>query len=107
MAVVTLKSLGITNLDALPYIPQSTGEGAVGREHIINDQLATGAADSIGSIYRLVRIPTNAKIKRLAWFGANGATVGAADFDVASSASTIHRTQPLLHGHLFQSPGPP
>lgn len=106
MALVTLKSLGITNLDASPYIPQTTGEGAVGREHIVNDQLATGAADNIGSIYRMVRIPVNAKIKRLAWFGANGASAGAADFDVAFSDSTIDGTQAIFQGQIIQLTGP-
>ena len=105
MAVVTLKSLGITNLDASPYIPQTTGEGAVAREHIANDQLTVGSGDSIGSIYRMVRIPTNAKIKRVDLFSAV-ATGGSADIDVAFSDSLIDGTQAILQGQIVQFTGP-
>jgi hypothetical protein len=108
MAVVTIKSLGITNLDAVPFIPQTTGEGGPAREHIANDQLTNNSGDSVNSIYRLCRFPTNAKIKRVDLFSAV-ATAGAADIDIAFSDSQVDGTQTLfnnLANPIVQLSGP-
>src|SRR5580692_3771213 len=105
MAVVTIKSLGITNLDAIPYIQMTSGEGQPGVEIIANDQLTDNSGDNIASIYRLVRIPTNAKIKRVDLFS-SVATGGAGDIDVFFSDSTIDGTQAILQGGVVQLTGP-
>lgn len=67
MAADTLKSLSITNLDAVPVVPNSTGEGAVGYNREVSDYVvptAVGLADT-GSKYKLLRLPTVAKLKAL------------------------------------------
>src|SRR5712664_2373251 len=87
MAVVTTKSQSIINLDASPPVQNTIGEGGPAMRRIINDSVVGVVGDSIGSIYRLVRLPTNAKLKRL-WlstFGATGTSAG--DIDVAFSDS--------------------
>ena len=64
MAVVTLKSLAVTNSDALPQTlsPQRIDGGRL-RERV--GFVEAGAADSIGSIYRLMRINSVDRVSRL------------------------------------------
>jgi hypothetical protein len=92
MAVVTTKSLSIVNADATPIVATSIGEGAPGFLKEVNDSITAVAADSIASIYRFVRIPTNAKVKRVL-LSSVSITVAAADLDVAFSDSTTDGTQ--------------
>jgi hypothetical protein len=86
MAVVTTKSPSITNLDATPIIASPTGEANQGMLRINSDSVPAANGDSIASIYRLVRIPTNAKVKSL-FVTTTAITVGAADIDIAFSDS--------------------
>lgn len=92
MAVVTTKSLSIINQDASPIVANTQGEGGPGFLRATNDVLTAVAADSIGSVYRLVRIPTNAKVKRVL-INAVAITVAAADIDVLFSDSLTDGTQ--------------
>lgn len=66
MAADTVKSASITNLDSVPVVPNSTGEGASGYERNASDYaaLTTGGLASTASTYKMVRLPSNAKIKR-------------------------------------------
>lgn len=105
MAVVTSKSASITNWDATPVFIPTTGEGCEGPLRIVNDSAAVATTDSIGSIYRLVRIPTNAKIKRVL-LDTTGDTTMTADIDVAFSDSTTDGTQQSLAGGIVQVTGP-
>lgn len=104
MAVVTTKSLSITNLDATPIVANVIGEGAAGMLRAITDSVTSAAGDSTLSIYRLVRIPTNSKVKRVL---VNSAitNAGAGDIDVAFSDSLTDGTQPSLTG-IVQITGP-
>jgi hypothetical protein len=92
MAVVTTKAPSIINLDGSPIVANTIGEGAPGDLRIANDSIAAANGDSIGSIYRLCRIPTTAKIKSV-FVGTTGITVGAADIDIAFSDSLTDGTQ--------------
>lgn len=69
MAADTLKSLSITALDATPppTLTYGTGEGVQGYGKDIGDWVlpTTGGLVSTSSIYKLVRMPTNAKLKSL------------------------------------------
>jgi len=96
MAIVTTKSGSIVNLDASPIITNTVGEGAPGLLRVMNDSLTGVIGDLPLSVYRLVRIPTDAKIKRLliSTFGATGTSAG--DIDVAFSDSLTDGTQPSL-----------
>jgi hypothetical protein len=110
MAVVTSKSASITNSDALPIVANTTGEGAPGPLRIANDSVASASGDSINSIYRCIRIPTTAKIKRvtLSTTTAIGGA-GAGDIDVAFSDSLTDGTQPQftsLASPIIQTSGP-
>jgi len=87
MAVVTTKSASITNLDALPIVANTIGEGGPGDLRCVSDFVTAVVGDSIGSIYRLVRIPTNAKIKQVLLTYTTASTAGATDIDIAFSDS--------------------
>jgi len=64
MAVVTLKSTAVTNSDAFPQTlsPQRIDGGRI-RERV--GVIEAGAADSIGSVYRLMRINSVDRVSRL------------------------------------------
>jgi hypothetical protein len=106
MAVVTVKSGSITNLDASPVVAGATGEGESGFLREINDSVTATVGDSIGSVYRLCRIPTNAKVKRVLLTYPTASTAGATDIDVAFSDSANDGTQPSLAGGIVQLTGP-
>ena len=67
---------------------------------------ATPSARSIGSLYKIIRIPTNAKIKQLLLNVPTASTAGATDIDIAFSDSTTDGTQPSLAGGVVQITGP-
>jgi len=107
MAVVTTKSPSITNWDASPIFIPTTGEGCEGPLRIITDSVASAVGDSIASIYRCVRIPTNAKIKRVTLSSTTAVGgAGAGDIDIAFSDSATDGTQPALAGGIVQLTGP-
>lgn len=63
MSVEHLKSPNITNLDAIPRVPNTAGAGAAG-EVQYNDGYATvSALASVLSTYLLTRFPSNARVK--------------------------------------------
>ncbi len=67
MTADALKSTSITNLDASPYVPNTTGEGAPGYLRNNSDYVtptALGLADTT-STYKVIRVPTNIKLKNL------------------------------------------
>lgn len=105
MGTHNLKSASIINLDSSPIVINTIGEGAPGKEIVITDFVTTVSADDTSSTYRLVRIPTNAKVKDLKIYSAI-ATAGSADIDVAFSDSTVDGTQQSLAGGIVQVTGP-
>src|SRR5712691_9014394 len=96
MAVVITKSASIIGWDSTPLVEPATGEGAPGHLRAVNDSLSGVVGDSIGSVYRFCRIPTNAKIKKVVWNLFTGSTAGAMDVDVAFSDSLTDGTPPSL-----------
>jgi hypothetical protein len=105
MAVENLKTPSITVYDTKPLVGVSTGQGSPGTLREVNDHVAASAAASIGSTYRMVRIPTNAVVKHV--FLKNGLLgAGAAvDIDVAHSDSPTDGTVPALQGLIPQIAG--
>jgi|SRR5262245_10350357 len=109
MAVVTTKAPGIINADALPIVANTTGESGQGMLRVVNDFVTAAVGDSIGSIYRVVRIPTTAKIKNLLLNYPTASTAGATDIGVAYSDSLTDGTQPqftALANPMVQITGP-
>lgn len=85
MAVVALKGANITNLDASPSVkvdPALLG----GRVRLSIDTVELANGDSIGSTYRLARIPSNANISSIRLF-CDAITSGAADIGLYRTAT--------------------
>lgn len=65
MAVDHVKSASITNSDANPVVANTMGEGGPAALKNVTG-IATGvASSSIDATYQMVRVPSNAKIKRM------------------------------------------
>ena len=95
MAGHNLKSISLTNMDATPIVANTIGEQGQGFVRIVNDYVTTVSADDNTSTYRLVRIPTTAKIKKVVLTSA-AASAGAIDLNIAYSSSLTDGTQPAL-----------
>lgn len=105
MALENLKSNPIVNLDSFPVVTNTTGEGDDGMMRCVDGHVAGSTGANIGSTYRLVRLPTNAKVKHVLVRGAV-LTAGSADIDVAFSDSTVDGTNQSLAGGIVQLSGP-
>lgn len=91
MAVSALKSAPITNLDSTPVVPNTTGEGGPGHLRYTDGFVTAVAADSIGSTYRLARVPSNAKVKSV-WLESEAQAVGAGNVGVYYSDAAFDGT---------------
>lgn len=91
MAVSALKSTPITNLDATPVVPNTTGEGAPGFAKSAYGFVTAVAADSVLSTYRLQRVPSNAKVQSLV-FESEAQGAGKVQLGVYYSDSTVDGT---------------
>jgi hypothetical protein len=96
MAVVTTKSASITAMDSTPLVEVTSGEGISGFLKEVNDFVTGVVGDSIASLYKCVRFPTTAKIKRVLFNLITLSTAGAADIDVMFSDSTVDGTPQSL-----------
>lgn len=105
MAGHNLSSPSITNLDAVPVVANTIGEGAPGFIRQISDYCSPVSGDDTTSTYRLVRFPTTAKIKGVKIFS-KIASAGSGDINVAFSDSTSDGTPPSLAGGIVQITGP-
>ena len=65
MALDHQKSPAITNLDASPIVPVTTGEGAMGYLKEISGYTTAQASSTIQSTYQFCRVPSNCKIKSI------------------------------------------
>lgn len=110
MAADALKSTSITNLDAQPVIQNTSGQGAPDQLHAIDDSLtptATGIATA-ASTYKMVRVPTTVKLKRLTLFAdgqldSNGAPTLTVKVGAFFSDSTVDGTAPANQGNVVNS----
>jgi hypothetical protein len=104
MATSNLKSPSITNLDAIPVVPNTAGEGAPAYCRTLEGTITPLAGDAIGSTYRLVRLPSNAKVKSIIfWSQAQGA--GTFDLSAYYSDSTMDGTAPANQGLIVPTTG--
>lgn len=102
MTTEALKSTPITNWDASPAVVPSSGQGGAGMLRTINGHVAATTGVTLGSTYRLCRIPTNACVKHVLLTNAALSTSTAADIDVAFSDSTTDGTPASLQGTIPQ-----
>ena len=101
MAVVTTLSQSITNADTVPPVFNTAGEGAQAPLLHINDIVTVAATDSIGSTYKLVRLPTGAHVKAVTLYSV-GCTTMTADIDVMFSDAPSDGTPTNLGGTIPQ-----
>lgn len=66
MAVgTTLKSTQITNLDATPVVLNNSGVSGPYSETTYDGYVTTGAANDAGTAYRMVRVKSDVKVKKI------------------------------------------
>jgi hypothetical protein len=65
MAVVTVKSVSVTNQDASPRVAQQAGVGGGGRMKKYDDFFTITNGDSIASKYLVLRVPSNSRVKHI------------------------------------------
>lgn len=63
MTTEALKSASITNDDAVPTVLNTAGAGAASTMNVVDDYVTVSASMAALSTYRLVRVPTTAKVK--------------------------------------------
>lgn len=80
MAVENLKSASITNLDASPPVANTAGEGAPAFTYRNFDFITVDAAASVTSTYRILRVPSTAKLKSV---NLESEAMGAGAFDIS------------------------
>ncbi len=80
MGVIHVKSTPISNADATPVVANTAGEGAQNYLLNVSGYVTTSAADA-DSTFRLVRLPTTAKVKHI-WLDAAAQSAGTFDFGV-------------------------
>jgi hypothetical protein len=104
MAVENLKATAITNADASPIVSNAAGVGAPGIVREVDGYVTISASASAASTYRLVRVPTNAKIKSITLESeAQGA--GKINLSVYYSDSTTDGTPPAKTGVIVPTTG--
>lgn len=104
MTTEALKSTPITNLDTIPVVPNTTGEGAPGYLRSVSGSVVVSASMAAGSTYRLARIPTNAKVKHV-WFESEAQGAGKFNLSVYYSDSTQDGTAPANQGVIVPTTG--
>lgn len=65
MAVDHVKSTFVTNLDATPVVPNTAGQGGPAPLKYIDGYATAVASSSADATYQLVRIPSNAVVKKI------------------------------------------
>lgn len=104
MGTSALKSTAITNADANPVVANTRGNGAPGDPQYIDGFVTAVASDAAGSTYRLIRLPSNAIVKRLVLESeAQGA--GKINLSVYYSDSTTDGTSSANTGVIVPTTG--
>ena len=102
MATEALKSVSVTGLDAFPITQVTAGESGTGTLLVSNDYISSTGGMLLGSTYKMVRIPTNAKIKKVLFSCAAHGGSAAFDIDIGYSDSTQDGTPSNLQGAIVQ-----
>jgi hypothetical protein len=67
MAIDHVKSTFITNLDAVPSVANTAGEGAPARLYSVEGYATVIASGTAAATYQLLRVPSNCKLKTLSF----------------------------------------
>ncbi len=102
MTTEALKSASITNLDASPVVANTSGSGAPANLKSVSDTITPTDAKTSPSTYRVVRIPTTAKVKHI-YVQAAAATDFDADIGLYYSDSTTDGTLQANQGAVIDS----
>lgn len=89
MAAEALKSTQVTNLDSLPPVANTAGESGVGSLRCLTQSVSPTNGASIGSTYRVLRLPSNAKVKHVLADTANTAGLGSYNVGLAYSDAPL------------------
>ena len=81
MTVKHQQSTPITNAQAVPVVPNNTGNGAGGKLIEVSSSVVVVAASAVDSTLRICRVPTNAKVKRV-WISSAAQAAGKFDIGV-------------------------
>lgn len=81
MAVDHVKSTPITNLDAVPRVENTAGQGGSAALKQVEGYSTAVASSSADATYQLIRVPSDAIIKEL-WFESEAQTAGKFDIGV-------------------------
>jgi len=104
MTVEALKSTSITNLDANPVVANTAGEGAPAVQYVQSEYVTVSANASVGSTYRMIRLPTTIKIKELI-LESDAMGAGAINLSVYYSDSTTDGTAVANQGVIVPTTG--
>lgn len=104
MGTSVLKSTAITNLDTIPPLTPTTGEGGPGYLRTVEGFVTAVAADAAGSTYQLVRVPTRAILKDCI-FRSEAQTAGKVQLSVYYSDSTVDGTAAANQGLVVPTTG--
>lgn len=102
MATEALKSTSITNSDANPIVTNTPGEYAAGAVLAASDLVSSTGGVTVGSTYKVLRIPTNAKIKQVLFSCAAHGGASAFDIDIGYSDSATDGTPANLQSTIVQ-----
>ena len=103
-----LKSAAITNLDTIPILAPTQGEGGPSYLQEIDGYVTCLTADTTSSVYRIVRLPTNVKVKSVvidtaALSASTTLNVGAYYSDAYSAGGVFDGTPPSLSGTVISA----
>ncbi len=87
MVTELLKSAWVTDLDATPAVRDTAGKGPNGPEQVASEYITTTTGKTTGSVYRMLRVPTNCKVKQLLAESAAQGSSTAFDLGVYYSAN--------------------
>lgn len=105
MGTSHLKSAQITALDSIPYGDlQSAGLGAPARLKVLSGTVTAVASDGAGSTYQMVRIPTNAVVKKV-MLASQAQGAGKVQIGVYYSDSTVDGTPAAVQGTVVPTTG--
>lgn len=102
MATEGLKSTRITNLDASPMVQNTAGAQGPYVMKAVDTIITPTSGVTVGSIYRLLRLPTKCYLKGLVVAGA-AMTQGPFDFGAYYSDSTTDGTPAALQGTVIDA----